>query len=62
MYTANDVEREYDAGLELDGIAERYRLSQEVDCGRKIGKRKAYAEICEIVYNHIPKMKAKEVK
>lgn len=37
MYTANDVEREYDEGWELEIIAKRWRASQKIDCGREIG-------------------------
>lgn len=59
MYGAREVTRDFDIGLSIDYIVNQYRKSKEVDADEKIGERKARREVCEIIYDHVPKHKAR---
>lgn len=55
MYLKQEIEADYKAGYSLDEIANRYKKSQEIDCGYKITSKKAYQKVCEIIYNYVMK-------
>lgn len=53
FYLEEAIKSDYDKGYTLDGIAERYKISQEIDYGNKISKKKAYEKVCEVIYNFV---------
>ena len=59
MYSVKEVEHDYDSGLGLDYIARCWRASKMSD-GERISQKRAEKEICEIIYNHIPKRKERQ--
>ncbi len=52
-YSKEEVESDYDKGYSIDGIAERYRKSQEIDFENKMSHKKAYETVCSIIYELI---------
>ncbi len=52
-YLKEDIQNDYDSGYTLDTIADRYKKSQQVDFDNKISHKKAYAEICKVIYEYV---------
>ena len=58
IYSKAEVRNDYDKGYSIDGIAERYRKSQEIDFGNKMSHKKAYEKVCSIIYELIMERKS----
>ena len=52
-YLKEEIISDYDKGYSIDGIAQRYKKSQEMDFGNKISTKKSRDKVCEIIYNCI---------
>ena len=55
IYSTKDICDDYDAGLSLEFIAKRLKMNREVIFKEKITIKKAYKEVCSIVYELIMK-------
>ena len=53
IYSEKDIQSDYDAGLSIELIAMRYKRNREFFFSEKISSKKAYEEVCKIIYEFI---------